>query len=230
MKPEQEEREDTVEQRVSEVVSGWVKGTGAALGCVDYWNKAATAEDKSKIMEDWVGSTGGMTRVIAATKALRLGVDVADVRLVMDAGMPRDLRNFVQESGRGGRDGQKSESVVARIGCEAREEQCDVCEREELAEEAEGAEEEEKREGEAREIEADFERRQRGVKRADKERRLAAIKEAGDEQEFEKVADEWVGCWVVCKVEDREDMWHGLESWPGKGSEMWELVAGRCWR
>jgi len=112
VKPEQEEREDTVEQRVSEVVSGWVKGTGAALGCVDYWNKAATAEDKSKIMEDWVGSTGGMTRVIAATKALRLGVDVADVRLVMDAGMPRDLGNFVQESGRGGRDGQKSESVV----------------------------------------------------------------------------------------------------------------------
>jgi hypothetical protein len=49
---------------------------------------------------------------MAATNALGLGIDDPNVRLVMHAGMPRQLENFVQESGRGGRDGQKSESVV----------------------------------------------------------------------------------------------------------------------
>ena len=52
---------------------------------------------------------------------------------------------------------------------------------------------------------------------------MGALKEAADGRAFEKVVDEWVGCWVVCKVEDREDVWHGMQSWAGKGSEMWEL-------
>ncbi|KAH6957504.1 hypothetical protein DER45DRAFT_487842 [Fusarium avenaceum] len=50
--------------------------------------------------------------LIVATNALGMGMDVPDVRLVVHAGMPRQLRNFVQESGRAGRDGQESEAVV----------------------------------------------------------------------------------------------------------------------
>jgi len=127
---DRDEDEDMVARWVCEVVRQWtethttgkvvvyggtikrVQHIAAAIGCVGYWNQVGTAQDKAKMMEDWVSSTGGMQRVIAATNALGLGVDVPDVRLVVHAGMPRDLRNFVQESGRGGRDGQRSESVV----------------------------------------------------------------------------------------------------------------------
>jgi superfamily II DNA helicase RecQ len=59
-----------------------------------------------------MSSRGGESGWMAATNALGLGVDDPNVRLVVHAGMPRQMVDFVQESGRGGRDGQKSESVV----------------------------------------------------------------------------------------------------------------------
>lgn len=45
-----------------------------------------------------------------ATNAL--GVDMPDVRWVVHAGVPRTLVDLAQESGRGGRDGGRSESCV----------------------------------------------------------------------------------------------------------------------
>ncbi|KAK3933608.1 P-loop containing nucleoside triphosphate hydrolase protein [Diplogelasinospora grovesii] len=54
-------------------------------------------------------------RVIVATNALGLGIDIPDVRLVVHAGVPRRLRDYAQESGRGGRDGLESEAVVVRV-------------------------------------------------------------------------------------------------------------------
>ncbi|PON20110.1 hypothetical protein TGAM01_v211033 [Trichoderma gamsii] len=125
-----EEEQDPVEQRVCEIVRAWakvhdagnvivyggsierVKRIAAAMGSKEYWNKAGSAEDKARWMKEWQESSGGESGWIVATNALGLGVDVPDVRLVVHAGMPRDLRNFVQESGRGGRDGERSESVV----------------------------------------------------------------------------------------------------------------------
>jgi superfamily II DNA helicase RecQ len=125
------EEEDEVIERVCEVVKTWtevnhnegkvviyggtierVKKIAASLDCVGYWNKAGSAEDKARWMEEWRTSVGGKSGWIVATNALGLGVDVPDVRLVVHAGMPRRLRDFVQESGRGGRDGKRSESVV----------------------------------------------------------------------------------------------------------------------
>ena len=49
---------------------------------------------------------------IYATNALGVGVNIPDVRLVIHAGLPRSLRDFAQESGRGGRDGGDCRSVV----------------------------------------------------------------------------------------------------------------------
>jgi len=51
-------------------------------------------------------------RVVIATNALGLGINVGDTRVVGHISMPKDLADYVQESGRAGRDRAPSESVV----------------------------------------------------------------------------------------------------------------------
>lgn len=51
-------------------------------------------------------------RLIVATNAFGLGIDAPDVRAVIHVGAIYQMRNYSQESGRGGRDGQRSEAVV----------------------------------------------------------------------------------------------------------------------
>ncbi|KAE9565779.1 hypothetical protein CGMCC3_g18040 [Colletotrichum fructicola] len=83
-----------------------------ALGCAAFHSSIGSTEDKASRLEAWRRGDGADGGVIVATNALGLGIDVPDVRLVVHAGMPRRLRDFVQESGRAGRDGQPSRSVV----------------------------------------------------------------------------------------------------------------------
>ncbi|KJZ71409.1 hypothetical protein HIM_09197 [Hirsutella minnesotensis 3608] len=119
----QEEEED---DKVCQIVARWcgrqekgrvivyagsierVERLGEALGCGHYHAKMKTAEGKATRFKRWM--EGG--ELIVATNALGLGVDVPDVRLVVHAGMPRRLRDYVQESGRAGRDGARSQAVV----------------------------------------------------------------------------------------------------------------------
>ena len=54
----------------------------------------------------------GTTRVIFATVALGMGVDLKNVQTVVHYGAPRSLDDFFQESGRAGRSGVKAHSVV----------------------------------------------------------------------------------------------------------------------
>lgn len=52
---------------------------------------------------------------MVATSAFGYGVDCSGVRAVIHAGKPRRLMEFLQESGRDGRDGSMCESVVYNI-------------------------------------------------------------------------------------------------------------------
>jgi superfamily II DNA helicase RecQ len=123
---EGEEQEREEDQVVCETVERWmrqkesgkviiyggsierVERIGQILSCEVYHSKVDTVEGKGKRLKEWMKGGG----LIVATNALGLGVDVPDVRLVVHAGMPRRLRDYVQESGRAGRDGGVSKAVV----------------------------------------------------------------------------------------------------------------------
>lgn len=127
---EEGEEDDAIVERVCEIVRAWtathsrgkviiyggtikrVEQITAILGCVGYWRGVGSAKEKARRVEEWRNSKGGKAGWIASTNALGMGIDDPGVCLVVHAGIPRQLVNVVQESGRGGRGGQRSESVV----------------------------------------------------------------------------------------------------------------------
>jgi superfamily II DNA helicase RecQ len=76
------------------------------LGCPFY---KAKAYDKAAVLEDWVQGEGGW---IVATGALGTGVNMAGIMYVLHVNRPYGMTSFVQQSGRGGRNGEVSDSVV----------------------------------------------------------------------------------------------------------------------
>src|SRR5579862_514407 len=76
------------------------------LNCKAYF---AEAIEKTEALKEWIE---GKSRVIVGTNALGLGIDVADVRLVLHVGGIFNLLDYGQESGRAGRDGKRSEARI----------------------------------------------------------------------------------------------------------------------
>lgn len=54
----------------------------------------------------------GVVRVVFATVALGMGIDLQDINLVVHYGAPSSLEDYFQESGRGGRSGAEATSTV----------------------------------------------------------------------------------------------------------------------
>lgn len=54
----------------------------------------------------------GTVRIIFATVALGMGIDLQDVNTIIHYGVPRSLEDYFQESGRGGRTGARAKSIV----------------------------------------------------------------------------------------------------------------------
>ena len=87
------------------------KSLAKALDCPVYHREAGTDKEKKKILQDL---TAGKKRVFTATNALGLGIDAPTIRVVIHVGIRQKLRDYAQESGRAGRDGQKSEAIIMR--------------------------------------------------------------------------------------------------------------------
>jgi len=77
-----------------------------ALQCPFY---KARAEDKGEILREWSSGSGGW---MVATRALGTGINIEGIAYVIHVDRPYELTSFVQQSGRGGRNGEVSESII----------------------------------------------------------------------------------------------------------------------
>jgi len=81
-----------------------------ALDCPFY---KAKADDKGVILQEWIQGAGGW---IVATGALGTGINIEGIVQVVHVDRPYGLTSFMQQSGRGGRNGEVSDStIIARV-------------------------------------------------------------------------------------------------------------------
>lgn len=85
-------------QKTVEETAEFLKQAGLDCG---YFHGGMPSESKRAVQESFIR---GELRVIAATNAFGMGVDKADVRLVIHLDTPGSLENYLQEAGRAGRD------------------------------------------------------------------------------------------------------------------------------
>ena len=69
---------------------------------------AATQEEDKKRVQRRISEKDGNLRVVIATVAFGMGIDIPDVDIVVQWGLPRSPLQYWQQAGRGGRDGRSA--------------------------------------------------------------------------------------------------------------------------
>ena len=73
---------------------------------------ASTPQHNKEVILSSLSKPDGVVRVVFATVALGMGINLRDVNTVIHYGAPSSIEDYFQESGRGGRSGQQPKSIV----------------------------------------------------------------------------------------------------------------------
>lgn len=76
----------------------------SAIKAAAYTGEDTSKSDKKAVLSNW---TDNEISLVVATSAFGLGVNKPNVRYVYHVGVPPSLEAWVQEAGRGGRDGDQ---------------------------------------------------------------------------------------------------------------------------
>lgn len=85
---------------------------------------ACTPQYNKDIILKSLSVSDGVVRVVFATVALGMGIDLQNVNHIIHYGAPRSIEDYFQESGRGGRSGDNAQSTIywSKPDCPVRKE------------------------------------------------------------------------------------------------------------
>lgn len=78
---------------------------------IEMFSRVLTADKKEQILSSF-SSKESTLRLVIATSGFGLGVDCPDIRTVIHWGLPCTIEEYVQETGRAGRDGGHAEAIL----------------------------------------------------------------------------------------------------------------------
>ena len=78
---------------------------------VDMYTRVATVAMKEAVLQSFAQKKSNL-RLVVATTAFGLSIDCKDIRCVLHWGAPSDLEQYIQETGRAGRDGLQAKAIL----------------------------------------------------------------------------------------------------------------------